>query len=70
MTPQKETREPEETYTANYHEVLCPYCGKKNDLSESIGMRGEDVTTWDCGDCGKEFKVRVHISISVTAERK
>jgi transposase-like protein len=59
-----------ETYTGDYSRVLCPYCNESNDLSESIGSRGEDVCEWDCGDCGKTFNVRVHISISVTAEER
>lgn len=56
-----------ETFTTHYHEVECPYCGHKNDLGEQISMRGESLDSYLCGDCGKDFDVRVHISWSVTA---
>ena len=62
--------EPKETYNRDYSRVECPYCGEHNDLSESIAARGEDVCQWDCSECEKTFGVRVHISITVTAEAK
>ena len=57
-----------ETYTADYHRVKCPYCGEPNDMAESIGTQGESLDSWDCDDCGKEFRVRIHFSVTVTAE--
>lgn len=59
-----------ETYTSDYSAVVCPYCGEKNDMAELIGMHGEAVSKYWCGECGEEFAVRVHLSISVTAEER
>lgn len=57
------------SYTSDTGRVICPYCDGRNDLSEAIGARGESVDSWQCGTCDKTFRVRVHVSISVTAER-
>lgn len=59
----------DETFNRDYSRVVCPYCEETNDLTESVGARGEDVTSSWCGDCGQEFGVQIHISISVTARK-
>ena len=57
-----------ETYTKDYHHVECPLCHAHNDLSEAIGNNGESLCYYECGNCDHKFSVRVHISISVTAD--
>ena len=56
-----------ESYNRDPSCVECPVCGYKNDLTESVGARGEDVTEWRCSECLTAMAIRVHISISVTA---
>jgi transposase-like protein len=58
----------ESTYTHDTGNVECPFCGEKNDLTESIGNQGEMLDSWECSGCAKTFIVRIHFSISVTAE--
>jgi len=53
-----------ETYTNDVQRVQCPFCGESNDLSESVD---EMLTDWTCGDCDRDFRVRIMLSISVTA---
>ena len=48
-------------------QIICPYCGKRNrkDTEWEVDFgHGEGDTELDCSDCGKEFSVHNHISVS------
>lgn len=59
----------DETYTTDLQKVECPYCGHTNDLSESVGSRGESLDSWECYECLQGFDVRVCVTIGVRAMR-
>lgn len=55
-------------YTRDPKRVKCPLCGEENDLAEAIGNQGENLDQWECRECAKTFRVRIHFSVSVTSE--
>jgi hypothetical protein len=59
-----------ETWNSDSSDVECPYCGQRCDMREPVAELEEDLHQWTCGNCDKEFLVRVHVSITVTAWEK
>lgn len=49
---------------------ICPWCGHLNKASDSDGiLYNESTTSYECGECCKEFKVRVHITFCWVGHR-
>ena len=56
-----------ETYSDNA--AVCPYCDYMNNPEDSDGyLYDEDTTTWECGECEKEFSVDVYRKFTWTCE--
>ena len=52
-----------ETYSDNA--AVCPYCDYMNKPEDSDGyLYDEDTTTWECGECEKEFSVDIYKKIT------
>lgn len=51
--------------------IVCPYCGwKSRDSFEDSNFNNESGTELDCPECGNEFEISVHVSVSYSTERK
>lgn len=48
-------------------QIVCPYCGYKNEDSWEYN---EDDTSAFCGSCDNEFKLSVNISVDYSTEKK
>lgn len=49
------------------HAAICPYCKYLNDPCDSEGeLYDESTTTWECGECEREFAVSVYKSFTWT----
>lgn len=46
----------------------CPYCGRQYVADDAFYYDEMKFTEMDCDNCGKKFKVSVHISSSWTCE--
>ena len=57
---------PCEIYHSRIEDVECPHCKERNDLTETFGYRGEAADSANCDSCGKDFRTRFHVSVSVT----
>ena len=59
----------EETYSTDA--AICPYCGHENRPEDSdYALYDENLGTFECMECEREFKVRVYKSFSWTCEPK
>lgn len=51
--------------------AICPHCEHENRASESDGgLYDEGVSEWECGDCGKTFRVDAFCQWSWTTQPK
>jgi len=58
------------TWARNTEEVICPYCGAKNQLTDLYSdLRGPESAEAECYECEKTFVAHFHVNISVRAEK-
>lgn len=62
----------EETSTYGEDEIICPWCGEIQDMTDDCDVMYEDGTHEDieCSDCGKKFTVTTNISYSYDTDRE
>lgn len=46
----------------------CPHCGRQFTPDDSYYYDADNYTKQDCDDCGKQFSVEVHHSVSWSCE--
>ena len=51
-------------YTWN---IICPYCGTKNNTPWEYNMDDGDKIVASCGECGKDFNVQCSVDVTYTA---
>lgn len=52
-----------------YHDdytTRCPHCGL-TDLIEAEDIEGEGLNDMNCGHCGQDYTIQVHVSWSYTS---
>ena len=51
-------------------QAVCPYCGYADQDSWELGDGGEGSFETDCGECGLEYIVERHVSVSYSSKPK
>ncbi len=51
--------------------IECPYCGHRRYVKyDTPDGLSEDTVSWECGECAREFNLRLHVSYTYVTSKQ